>query len=213
MLPRLRDQERVLASYREGVAAISSLAAAFADQDWSGQTPCTDWEAMDLAGHLRCMADDYVEWLDEGPDNRLARLMAQAPSAEELARQRARQNAAELVLLPRARPAAHIEAFAASADRHVQRLPELWDEPCFSYAGEEYAVGDHAGVACVEWHVHAWDLARSVGLGHRPADPELLAMAWRTGVPQHPPIDPLAGENDPWEAVLVACGRLDRALV
>lgn len=206
---QLRDQDRVIASYREGVSAICGLADTFSDDDWTGQTPCTDWEAVDLAGHLRCMADDYLEWLDEGPNNRLARLMAQASSAAELARQRARQNAAELALLRRARPSAHIEAFAAATEQHVERLPARWHQPCFSYAGRECMVGDHAGAACVEWHVHAWDLARTIGRTHRPADPELLATAWHAAVPQHQPFDPPAGGGDPWEGVLAACGRLD----
>lgn len=209
MATHLRDQQRVLASYREGVAVVCDIAGDFSDSDWLAQTPCAEWEAVDLAGHLRCMVDDYLEWLDEGPDNRLARQMALTASADELARQRARQNAAELVRVQRSRPAEHIEAFASAARRHAGLLPARWRQPCFSYAGREYSVGDHAGAACVEWHVHAWDLARTVGRVHRPADPELLALAWRAGVPQHPRFDPLGDFDDPWEAVLAACGRLD----
>ena len=34
-----------------------------------------------------------------------------------------------------------------------------------------------AGAACAEWHLHAWDLARSLGKDYRPADPELVLTA------------------------------------
>ena len=41
-----------------------------------------------------------------------------------------------------------------------------------------------AGAACAEWHLHAWDLARSLGKDYRPADPELVLTAWRAGTPE-----------------------------
>ena len=66
-----------------------------------------------------------------------------------------------------------------------------------------------AGAACAEWHLHAWDLARSLGKDYRPADPELVLAAWRGGTPQLWPAPPeRVGEaDDPWHFLLSASGR------
>src|SRR3989440_7255534 len=105
----------VLAAYRDGVTVICELAAQFSDETWLAATPCAEWRAVDLAGHLRCVADDYHEYLDDAPGSRLARLMAGGPSPESLARKLARQNTAELAALADATGPEHIAAFAASA--------------------------------------------------------------------------------------------------
>jgi hypothetical protein len=57
----------VLAAYRDGVTVICELAAQFSDATWLAATPCAEWRAVDLAGHLRCVADDYHEYLDDAP--------------------------------------------------------------------------------------------------------------------------------------------------
>src|SRR5947209_1165136 len=46
----------VLAAYRDGVMVICELAAHFSDANWLAATPCAEWRAVDLAGHLRRMA-------------------------------------------------------------------------------------------------------------------------------------------------------------
>src|SRR6266498_4823559 len=61
----------VLAAYYDAVTVICELAAQFSDRAWHQPTPCDDWRAADLAGHLRCMADDYHEYLDDAPVSRL----------------------------------------------------------------------------------------------------------------------------------------------
>ena len=68
-------------------------------------------------------------------------------------------------------------------------------------------VGGMAGAACAEWHLHAWDLARSLGKDYRPADPGLVLAAWRGGMPQLWP--ELAGwdGDDPWHYLLLASSR------
>ena len=81
----------VLAAYRDGVTVICELAAQFTDATWLAATPCTEWRAVDLAGHLRCVADDYHEYLDDAPASRLARLMSTNAPADSLARKLARQ--------------------------------------------------------------------------------------------------------------------------
>ena len=105
----------VLAAYRDGVTVICELAAQFSDATWLAATPCAEWRAVDLAGHLRCVADDYHEYLDDAPASRLARLMAANAPADSLVRKLARQNAAELAALPDAPGPEHIKAFAESA--------------------------------------------------------------------------------------------------
>jgi hypothetical protein len=222
----------VLSAYRDGVTVICELAGQFTAATWLAATPCSEWRAVDLAGHLRCVADDYHEYLDDAPDSRLARLLATNASAESLGRKLARQNAAELAALPDVSGPEHIAAFAESARSYGRRLPQAWDLPHHRYRGIEVTVGAMAGAACAEWHLHAWDLARSLGKDYRPADPELVLAGWRAGTPQLWPSlaarsgagagsgsgsgagagaksasDEPAGDDDPWHAMLVASGR------
>ena len=62
-----------------------------------------------------------------------------------------------------------------------------------------------AGAACAEWHLHAWDLARSQGKDYRPADPDILLLGWRAGMPHLPP-DSLAGVTAGGRAMVAAAG-------
>jgi Mycothiol maleylpyruvate isomerase N-terminal domain len=202
------EQHNILAALRDGVTVICELAAQFTDPVWLAATPCTEWRAVDLAGHLRCVADDYHEYLDDAPASRLARLMAVGLPAASLARKLARQNAAELAALPDGPGPEHIAAFAESARSYGRRLPESWDLPHHRYLGDVVTVGAMAGAACAEWHLHAWDLARSLGKDYRPADPELVLAAWRGGLPQLWPGFPARSDSDdPWRLLLLASGR------
>jgi Mycothiol maleylpyruvate isomerase N-terminal domain len=202
----------VLAAYRDGITVICELAAQFTAANWLAATPCAEWRAADLAGHLRCVADDYHEYLDDAPASRLARLMSTSASAESLARKLARQNSAELAALPDVSGPEHIKAFAESARSYGRRLPACWDLPHHRYQGTDVTVGAMAGAACAEWHLHAWDLARSLGKDYRPADPEIVLAAWRAGMPQLWPA-PAGGDlatgdaDDPWHFLLIASGR------
>jgi hypothetical protein len=171
--------QRALAVYHDGVTVICEIAGQIAGDAWNAPTPCTEWRVTDLA-----------------------RLMATGAPPEILTRKLARQNAAELAALPDATGAEHVEAFAASARSYAQRLPPYWNMPHHMYRGHEVTVGGMAGTACAEWHLHAWDLVRAMKMDYRPADPELLAAGWRTGLP-HLPLPP----GDPWEALLTASGR------
>src|ERR1700691_5965762 len=135
----------ILAAYRDGVTVICELTAQFTEETWLAATPCTEWRAVDLAGHLRCMADDYHEYLDDAPASRLARLMATGVPADSLARKLARQNSAELAALPDAPGPEHIAAFAESARSYWRRLAPSWHLPHHSYRGTEVTVGAMAG--------------------------------------------------------------------
>src|ERR1700753_992286 len=81
-----------LAAYRAGVTIICEIAALFTAAQWAAITPCGDWRAADIAGHLRCLADDYHEYLDDAPHSRLARLMATGFPAATPGRTPARPN-------------------------------------------------------------------------------------------------------------------------
>jgi uncharacterized protein (TIGR03083 family) len=188
------------------VTVICELAAQFDGETWAAETPCAEWRAADLAGHLRCVADDYHEYLDEAPGSRLARLMATGAHPDTLARKLARQNAAELAALPERSAPEHIAAFAESARSYAGRLGPVWELPHHRYRGAVVTVGGMAGAACVEWHLHAWDLARALGKDYRPADPEIVLAGSRAGLPQLP-VGPAAGTGDPWLLLLRASGR------
>jgi Mycothiol maleylpyruvate isomerase N-terminal domain len=177
----------VLRAFEDGVAAIGRLAAAFGiAEEWAARTPCPEWRARDLAGHLRCIADDYHEYLDDAPASRYARLLASGSHPQALARKQARQNAAELAALPDATPHEHLAAFMLSARAYARRLPSVWDLPHHQYRGTIVTVAAMAGAATAEWHLHAWDLARSLGADHRPADPEAVLAGWRAGMAHLP---------------------------
>jgi hypothetical protein len=199
--------QEILAAYRDGVTVICELAAHFTDATWLAPTPCAEWRAADLAGHLRCVADDYHEYLDDAPASRLARLMAAGTSADSRSRMLARQNAAELAALPDAPGSEHIMAFAESARSYGRRLPQSWDVTHHRYRETEVTVGAMACAACAEWHLHAWDLARSLGKDYRPADPGLVLAAWRGGMPQLWPELTGWDDGDPWHYLLTASGR------
>jgi hypothetical protein len=194
------DRLRVLESYQDGTAAIRAMAARC--PDWNVPTPCADWQAIDLAGHLRCAGENYLEFLQDALDSRLAKLFAQKAASAVLIRQQARQNAAELAVLPPEPGPVHILAFAAAANAYMDLALDTWDRTHFIHRGTKYTVGDHVGAASVEWHLHAWDLARAIGADYRPRDPDALVSAWRWGVPHLP-----LASGDSWHAVLVSSGR------
>jgi uncharacterized protein (TIGR03083 family) len=214
----LSEPVPILAAYYDGVTAICQLAALFDASTWAAQTPCPEWRAADLAGHLRCVADDFHEYLDEAPVSRYARLMATGAHPETLVRKLARQNAAELAALADAPPAEHIAAFGAAARAYASRAAAVWDLPHHQYRDTVVTVAGMAGAACAEWHLHAWDLATAIGLSHRPSDPAVVLDCWRSGMP-HLPVAGRTGRRgglasrggDPWHAVLAASGRLAAA--
>jgi uncharacterized protein (TIGR03083 family) len=198
--------DQALAAYHDGVTVICELAARFPAEAWLAPTPCPEWRAADLAGHLRCMADDYHEYLDDAPASRLARLMATGADAGKLGRKLARQNAAELAALPDAAGPEHIAAFAESARLYALRLPAVWDLPHHRYLGTDVSVGMMTGWVVSEWHLHAWDLARALGKDYRPARPEILVTGWQAGVP-HIRMDVPGRGDDAWATLLVTSGR------
>ena len=127
------------------MTVICQISAQFTDAGWAAPSPCPEWRVADLAGHLRCVADDFHEYLDDAPASRLARLMATGAHPDTLARKLARQNAAELAALPDASGPEHIAAFASSARAYAQRLLPIWDLPHHQYRDALVTVGGMAG--------------------------------------------------------------------
>src|SRR5215471_3240730 len=79
------------AAYYDGIRAIVQIVRQFNQVTWNAATTCPEWRAADLAGHLRCVADDYHEYLDDAPVSRLSRLMGTGAQPQSIARKLARQ--------------------------------------------------------------------------------------------------------------------------
>jgi hypothetical protein len=156
---------------------------------------------------VAAVAGWYHEWLD-----RAERGDATPPfRAEELAAQN------ELALVPLAEttgPAA-LELFVPRARSYRERLPAAWDLP-YGYPRGTVTAGLHAAIAATEWHLHAWDLARSGGSAHGPSDPDALyrgagaCLATAQGGLKGriaAVLVPLGARLSPWEALLRRSGR------
>lgn len=187
--------ERVLAAYHDGVRSLGHLAAKTID--WSVPTPCAGWTLLDLAGHVLCIARYYHRLLNAAADRApLDRL----PRGESLAG----FNAAELVALGPMPGDQRVVAFDAVARRYGERLEEVDWETTLGFWEQvgPLTVGQHALLAVGEWHLHAWDVARSFRWDYRPDDPEVVAAGqWLLPASGRRP------DGDPWEAALAASGR------
>jgi hypothetical protein len=196
----------MLTLYDEGVDAFARLAGELAEEGWRRRA-CGHWSAAVLARHVAAVAGWYHEWLDRaeagdaGPPFR----------GDDLAAQN------ELALVPLAEtsgPAA-LELFVTRGRRYRERLPAAWDLP-YGYPRGTVTAGLHAAVAAAEWHLHAWDLARSAGTGHRPSDPEALYRGASACIAKAEgglkgriasALSPLGARLSPWEALLRRSGR------
>jgi uncharacterized protein (TIGR03083 family) len=199
-------QDEVLRLYDEGVEAFARLAGALAGEDWVRQA-CGDWSAAALTRHLAAVAGWYHEWLD-----RAERGDASPPfPGGELAA----QNELALESLADTPGPAALELFVTRARTYGDRLPASWDLP-YGYPRGTVTAGLHAAMAATEWHLHAWDLARSAGSGHRPSDPDALyrgagacLAAAQGGLKGRiaAVLVPVGARLNPWEALLRRSGR------
>jgi len=193
--------------FATGVDAVIEITAGFDDEQWAGPV-CGDWSGTDLAGHLVTVSGWYHEWLDRGLDGIAEPVF---PITELDA-----HTSEALAALPPGSGPERIETFADSAERYVLRLAQHWDVP-FGYPRGTVTAGLHAGVAAVEWHVHAWDFAHAAGLEHVPADADVLFVAaarcqmamlggfrGRAGVRAAK----LAARRNAWEQLLQHMGRI-----
>lgn len=154
----------MLLLYDEGVDAFARLAGELTGEEWA-RAACGEWSALVLTRHLAAVAGWYNEWLDRaerGDDT-------PAFAGTELAA----QNELALASLTGLEGPVALELFVTRARTYRERLPDAWDLP-YGWPRATVTAGLHAPVAASEWHLHAWDLARSGGSGHRPSDPEAL---------------------------------------
>jgi len=196
----------VLRLYEEGVDAFARLAGALTDEEWDRRA-CGEWTALVLTRHVAAVAGWYHEWLDraEGGD-------ASPPFRGNAL---AAQNEAALVPLAETGGPAALELFVTRARSYGARLPAAWELP-YGYPRGTVTAGLHAAMAATEWHLHAWDLARSGGADHRPSDPDALyrgagaclAMA-QGGLKGRiaAVLVPVGARLSPWEALLRRSGR------
>jgi hypothetical protein len=187
------ERERITASYAEALQAMRRLFPQIIA--WNGQTPCGEWSMLDLAGHLLAIARYWHRLLDAAEAERP---YAGLPRGHELAA----MNARDLLDLTEATGSQRMEQFLEQAANHLERLREVdWELTLGNWSGlGALTIGQHSGVAIGEWHVHAWDIARSIGDAHRPSDVEVVAAGNRV-------LRDLPQRDDPWLAVLAGYGR------
>jgi hypothetical protein len=199
-------REEVLLLYDEGVDAFARFAGELKEEQWS-RPACGEWSALMLTRHVAAVAGWYNEWLDraERADG------TPAFRGEELAA----QNELALASLTGLTGPSALELFVTRARGYGERLPAAWDLP-YGWPWGTVTAGLHAPVAASEWHLHAWDLARSDGSGYRPSDPEALyrgasaCLAKTQGGLKGRIADilaPVGARLSPWEALLRRSGR------
>ncbi|WBB56465.1 maleylpyruvate isomerase N-terminal domain-containing protein [Verrucosispora sp. WMMD573] len=181
-------------SYGEGVAAIARIFARYGYSDWARTGPCAPWSSLDLLRHLHVTAQEsvtgHLHALQFGPKE----LMTSAELAEF--------NAKSLTALSAVAPHVSLRNFQAAAWRFLRMATAEPDLPTYSFRGRTWSARCNVGVLAVEWHLHAWDLATTIGLTYHPRQPAVLAEAFRDGMAY---LDPPA--TDGWPDLLRAAGR------
>lgn len=145
---------------REGVAAILATTERFSDADWSKPSPCEGWTALDLAGHVLTVANNWHILLDDSE--------ARAPAARFKLSEMNDHFKKVLAALPEEPGPARIEQFEARINACFDRVADLDPElPLVSALTDispvPVTIGLFAWLGGVEWHVHAWDFAQVLG--------------------------------------------------
>ncbi len=186
------EPQVVLASYRAGVGSIERFATMVS---WDAPTPCGEWRAVELIGHLLAIIRYYHRLLDAASTGQPIEGLPQGL-------QLAAMNTEELAVLAEVGGDVRAQTFVAEADAYAVRLHSTdWAMALgvWSSAGS-LSVGQHTGLVLGEWHVHAWDLARSAGLDYQPDDAVAVAEGQRT-------LNHALDFADPWIDVLNTYGR------
>lgn len=161
------DRDAVLAVHRDGIEALAGFGATAPDDLWARQA-CGVWTGADLAGHVLAVSTWYHQWLDRAEDGK-----SDPPFPSK---RLATENQQALNALPEATGPQRLAQFRRSATDYLARIEGQWALPYGCPVGTITA-GQHAALAAMEWHAHAWDLARAAGEDHRPVDPDALAAA------------------------------------
>jgi uncharacterized protein (TIGR03083 family) len=202
------DPGLVLAVHLDGVEALAGFGSTAPPELWSQQV-CGMWTGGELAGHVLQVSRWYHQWLDR----------AQAGESDPPfpAKQLATQNQQALNSLPLSSGPDRLATFRRSATEYTVRLESTWDRP-YGFPFGTVTAGQHAALGAMEWHAHAWDLARASGGDHRPVDPDALAAAvvdaWSA---RHGPVRRVMNRGaspvvrralrDPWPFLLRNTGR------
>jgi hypothetical protein len=202
----MADRDDVQRNFAEGVDAIERYAGSYTDDQWT-RSALGVWDASEVLTHV----DHMAHWYHERVDRALAGDLSQPFPGDDFDRWTVEQVAAAPRALPRERAA----DFGATARAYAERLPDVWGTPMW-HVGATLTVGQHAALAAVEWHAHAWDLARVIGVEHRPQQPATLAagaaeavtVAQRNRTVQRVVPWVAAHQRDPWRSVLKRLGRV-----
>jgi uncharacterized protein (TIGR03086 family) len=135
--------------YRRRADAFQSKVAAVAPDQWANQSPCADWTARDVVGHVVVMHSAMLQ--------PLGRQRGPGPSVDE----------DPLAAFVNAR--ADIEAVLGD--------PTLAATECSTPMGPATAADHIDQVASEDLVVHGWDLARATGQDDT-IDPEEVARMW-----------------------------------
>ncbi len=180
-----------LNAYRAAGSAFASLAAEVGAGDWSRPSACDGWSALDVVGHVVCVARWHHRWLDRAEAGDLSPPFPPSELAE--------RNASALRLIEISTGPDRVAAFVELTSAYADRVAGQWDLPLALPAGTTSA-GVHAVLAAGEWHLHAWDLSRAIGRDYHP-DAELIRATW---LALHRPV-PATG--DAFDALLASSGR------
>lgn len=200
------SQLEVCGLYEAGVAAVVGTARRWAPEDWSKRA-CGEWDRADTVRHLCAVVEWYHSWLDRA----IAGDASPPFDADEFAtRNQVGVTGRQSLSGPEA-----LDEFEPEAGSYLERATQNWDVP-FGFPLGSVTVGQHAGIAAAEWHLHAWDLTSTDTKPHRPDDAAQLFRAAGAAVAAAEGglrgrltglLVPIASRRSPWDLMLKRSGR------
>lgn len=192
-MDRVAPVDSSLQVQRDGVNAIARITGEYDESDWQRPTPCEGWTATDLAGHLVTAIDNWHVLLDDSEARASGPRFAWA-EMDQFFKDR-------LAALPPGTGPERIGQFVDRAEQYFDRVHALDPElPLVSAFPDvtpvPMTIGLFAWLGGIEWHVHAWDFARTTSQPYRTDHAATLheaAAAVFGGT---------VGDEDPWEAIL-----------
>ena len=185
--------DMILQVQRDGIAAVAEVTGRFNDDEWSRQTPCDAWTALELSGHVITAAMMWHEALDDAHDG--------VSTPRWRFKDLSRHNEEYLAALPDASGGARIEDFVDRANRWCDRVSETDPDLLFPAAIQDVCatpltVGLFAWFGGVEFHLHAWDFAQTIGEDYRSPHAQTILDA----------VSALFGstidDGDPWDQII-----------
>jgi uncharacterized protein (TIGR03086 family) len=183
--------------YLEGLDLFSSVVGQFPADDWEQRSPCPDWRALDVLGHVGATTAYGIELLRGGtPTWRPSGSPADAVEGD---------------------PVEWWRALAEEAGGLTRRadLTQMLDTP----TGRR-SVADRLSFGAIDLVVHAWDLGRCAGIG---VEIPVEAIEFAHGVLDKMPAEQLRRpgvfaeevtpqpDASPTEALIARTGRVPRS--